>query len=148
MCANSTGADQTSYLVTLPNGSYSYTIQTLNKVYSPSYTNSFTVNGNHVPETIAFSKVTYVVKFTESGLPSGTSWSVTFNGTYFYSIGSASGYMVSPPSANITVNGKNVRQSITSSASSKISSTELNAMIGAVAAVAVIWSAIAVMRRK
>ena len=61
------------------------------------------------------------VKFTESGLPSGTSWSVTFNGvssssttstitfnevtgkSYSYSIGTVYGYNPSPSSGSITV---------------------------------------------
>jgi len=72
----------------------------------------------------------YTVTFTESGLPSGTSWSVTLNGntessttntitfsvpngTYSYTIGSVSGYTVSPSSGNITVNGVSVNQAIT-----------------------------------
>ncbi|MCW6169393.1 MAG: hypothetical protein LVQ96_07710 [Thermoplasmatales archaeon] len=65
---------------------------------------------------------TFAVDFSESGLPSGTSWSVTFNGntkssttsqlsflvsngTYSYSVGSVSGYSVSPSSGSVTVNG-------------------------------------------
>ncbi len=64
----------------------------------------------------------YAVTFTESGLASGTSWSVTFNGntqsstgtstsfsvpdgTYSYTIGSVSGYSASPSSGSVTVNG-------------------------------------------
>ena len=64
----------------------------------------------------------YAVTFTESGLASGTSWSVTFNGntqsstgtstsfsvpngTYSYTIGSVTGYSVSPSSGSVTVNG-------------------------------------------
>ncbi|MEM3036153.1 MAG: hypothetical protein QXS18_05045, partial [Thermoplasmata archaeon] len=79
---------------------------------------------------------TYTVTFTESGLPSGTSWSVTFNsntkssttntisftgianGTYSYSVGAVSGYTASPSSGTITVNGANVNQAITFTASS------------------------------
>ena len=107
----------------------------------------------------------YTVLFSETGLPSGTSWSVTFNGstlssttntitftaasgTYSYSIGSLSGYTVSPSSGSTTVNGKNVSQGITFSASPKISSTELYAIIGAAVAIAVIGSAIAVMGKR
>ena len=148
------------------NGTYTYTVATSNKIYEPSPSSgSVTVNGGSQSIPATFSLVKYTVTFTESGLPSGTSWSVTFNGstlssttntisftasngTYSYSIGSASGYTASPSSANITVNGKNASQSITFSASSKISGTELNVMIGAVVAIAVIGSAIAVTRKK
>jgi YVTN family beta-propeller protein len=72
----------------------------------------------------------YSVTFTESGLPTGTSWSLTLNGTtetsttsiisftepngtYSFSIASINGYSVSPSSGSITVNGSNVNQGIT-----------------------------------
>lgn len=62
------------------------------------------------------------VTFTESGLPSGTSWSVTFagnteagtgtsisfnesNGTYPYTIGTLPGYNATPASGSVTVQG-------------------------------------------
>jgi len=72
----------------------------------------------------------YSVTFTESGLTSGISWSVIFNGTtesstgntikfnepngtYSFSISPISGYSASPSSGSITVNGANVNQAIT-----------------------------------
>ncbi len=72
-------------------------------------------------------RVHYSVTFEESGLPSGTSWSVTFNGTtessitnsitysepdgtYPYSISNPHGYTVSNSSGTITLNGNNVTQ--------------------------------------
>ena len=166
-----------SYFFSLANGSYSYTISISDKTYSPSpYSGSFTVNGANVSESVAFSEVTYVVTFIETGLPSGTSWSVTFNGTtlssttntisftaangtYSYSIGSISDYKVSPSSGSITVNGKNVSQSITFTSSSPpppsklsspsgISSTELYIIIGVVISAAVIGMVSAEMRRR
>jgi hypothetical protein len=77
----------------------------------------------------------YAVTFTESGLASGTSWSVTFNGstqsstgtsiqysvpngTYSYTVGSVSGYTVSPSSGSVTVSGSAQSVSIVYSASS------------------------------
>ena len=123
-------SSQTSYSVSLPNGSYSYTISTGNNEYKPSYTGSFIVNGASVSQSISFSKVTYTVTFTESGLPSGASWSITLNGTtkssttntitfsvpngtYSYTIGSISGYTALPSSGTIMVNGANVNVAIT-----------------------------------
>ncbi len=64
----------------------------------------------------------YAVTFTESGLASGTSWSVTFNGntqsstgtstsfsvpdgSYSYTVGTVSGYTASPSSGTVSVNG-------------------------------------------
>ncbi|MGC8565262.1 MAG: YncE family protein [Thermoplasmata archaeon] len=81
-----------------------------------------------ITEQANFVKV-YNVVFKESGLKTGTSWSVTLNGTtetsttgtitfnepngtYVYSIGSVSGYSISPSSGSITVNGTSVLQSI------------------------------------
>lgn len=72
---------------------------------------------------------TYTVEFSETGLPTGTSWSVTLNGvqasatnstidfvlasgTYSYTVGSISGYGVSPSTGSVTVNGAAVSQSI------------------------------------
>ncbi|WP_161939681.1 thermopsin [Picrophilus oshimae] len=88
---------------TEPDGTYSYTIATTNKIYSPSpFSGSFTVNGKSVSESVIFSLVKYNITFTETGLPSGTSWILVFdnhsytltntsyvfsltNGTYSYS---------------------------------------------------------------
>lgn len=64
----------------------------------------------------------YAVEFTESGLPTGTNWSVTLegtlgysedtvitfsepNGTYTYTVGALAGYIVSPMSGSVTVDG-------------------------------------------
>jgi len=118
-------SSQALYSVSLPNGSYFYTISTGNKEYKPSYTGSFTVNGASVSESITFSEVSYNVTFTESGLPTGATWNVTLNGvllsrslssisflesngTYSYTIGIYSGYSASPYSGTVTVNGGNV----------------------------------------
>jgi len=118
----------TTYSLSLPNGSYSYTVSTGNKEYRPSYTGSFTVNGAPVSQSIGFSKVTYKVTFTESGLPSGVRWYVNItglpamynpspeymdtyiaNGTYSFTVSSIdNAYEPSPSSGTFTVSGKNV----------------------------------------
>ena len=115
-----------------PNGTYSYTVATTDKEYAPSPSSgSLTVNGASVSKSVTFSKVTYTVTFTESGLPSGTSWYVnlsngqTFksttstlsfsepNGTYSYTVGAISGYTVSSSTGSVTVNGANLTKTIT-----------------------------------
>ncbi|MGC8673487.1 MAG: hypothetical protein ACP5TO_08350, partial [Thermoplasmata archaeon] len=75
------------------------------------------------------SSTQYSVNFTESGLPSGTLWSVTLNGStetsitntitfqepngsYSYTIGSINGYTASPSSGTIMLNGTNINQII------------------------------------
>ncbi|MHB1623445.1 MAG: hypothetical protein ACYCR9_09570, partial [Cuniculiplasma sp.] len=94
-----------------------------------------TVSGSAQGVSIGFTQDKYPVKFTESGLPSGTSWSVTFNGktststsstvsfsvvdgTYSYTIGAVSGYTSSPSSGSVTVSGSAQGVSIGFSASS------------------------------
>ncbi|MHB8397279.1 MAG: ice-binding family protein, partial [Thermoplasmataceae archaeon] len=90
-----------------------------------------TLQGNNITAPSSPLPVTdFNVTFTESGLSSGTSWTVTFNGstsssttdaisftaangTYSYSIGSVSGYTLATSSGNITVNGNNVSQNVT-----------------------------------
>ncbi|MCL4421102.1 MAG: thermopsin [Candidatus Thermoplasmatota archaeon] len=160
-----------------PNGTFSYTISTSDHSYKPSVSSgSIKVDGSTISEPVNFVKL-YTVAFTESGLPSGTSWSVTLNGTtlssttntitfslqngtYSYTIGSISGYNISSSSGSISINGKNVTQSITFSsvpsttppppkrASTPTSDTDLYIIIGAVAAVAVVGAVVAIMVRK
>ena len=72
----------------------------------------------------------YQVTFSETGLPSGTSWAVTFNGTtnesntntivftgtngsYQFTVAAISGYTVSPSSGTVFVNGSSVTEKIT-----------------------------------
>ena len=73
---------------------------------------------------------TYDVTFTEAGLPVGTSWSVTLNGTnqpsvgstltfaepngtYPFSVGTVAGYTASPSSGSVNVNGSSAVKTIT-----------------------------------
>ena len=72
----------------------------------------------------------YPVTFTESGLPPGTTWSVALNGdvlsssastmtfvepngTYAYTVGSLTGYAMSPSVGQVIVNGANQEVSVT-----------------------------------
>jgi hypothetical protein len=72
----------------------------------------------------------FPVKFTESGLPSGTNWSVTLNGvtnasttgaveftapdgSYSFLVGSVSAYSATPPSGIVTVSDGGASQSVT-----------------------------------
>ncbi|GGI80591.1 hypothetical protein GCM10007112_16760 [Vulcanisaeta souniana JCM 11219] len=88
---------------------------------SPS-TGFITVNDSNTIQTVTFKLITYNVTFTESGLPNGTPWSATLNGTtktsttgsinftvtpgpYTYQVGLVNGYTASPGSGSITVGG-------------------------------------------
>ncbi len=130
---SSTGSSITFSVV---NGTYSYTIGSVTGYTVTPSSGSETVNGTNVSVSVTFkSKPTvtpskYTVTFTESGLASGTSWSVTLsgktqssttgtitftevNGTYSYTVANVSGYTVSPLSGSVTVNGTNASVSVT-----------------------------------
>ena len=103
---------------TEPNGTWTFTIGSVKGYTASPESGSITVKGASQVYSITFSKsstgTTYAVTFTESGLPSGTNWSVTLsgstlssttstitfqeaNGSYTFTVGSVSGYTVSPP---------------------------------------------------
>ncbi|MGP8145452.1 MAG: protease pro-enzyme activation domain-containing protein [Thermoplasmata archaeon] len=125
------GTDTVAF--TMPNGTYSYSISNVPGWHQTTLasTGSVAVNGGAVTEpTLAYGQVTYAVSFTESGLPSGTHWSVTFhgstlssttasilfaapNGTFGYTVGGISGYSPSPTSGSVTVNGAGVLVPVT-----------------------------------
>jgi len=68
---------------TEPNGAYSFSISSINGYSVSPSSGSITVNGASVNQAITFTAVTpsvYTITFTESGLPTGTQWSVTLNG--------------------------------------------------------------------
>jgi YVTN family beta-propeller protein len=111
------------------NGTYSYTISTANSSYSPPGRGTFSVNGSGVGDVIAFSPLTYSVAFSEAGLPSGTSWSVSLggtirgsnstmisfmeqNGSYLYVLSPIPGFTSEPPSGVVSVHGSNLSQAV------------------------------------
>ena len=118
-----------SYTFSLTNGSYSYTVATSNKIYTSS-SGSFTVNGSAISESIPFSVVTYVITFTETGLPSGIYWyvngsgllgyestqgSIAFklsNGTYSFTVTNLSSYYTTTSHFTVVINGKNVTENV------------------------------------
>ena len=114
----------------------------------------------------------YTATFTETGLPTGTTWSVTLNGTmesstsstiafiepngtYAYTISNVSGYSVSPSSGSIVVNGNNISKTITytvvppsKTQSSGIPNIEIYFIIAVVVAIVAIGLAVAVTRKR
>jgi hypothetical protein len=112
----------------LVNGSYSYTIPSVDGYMANPSSGTITVNGGNVSFPVKFTQVSttapkYPVKFVETGLPSGTNWYVTVsgqqsastsntnslslaNGTYSYTISSIGGhYYASSASGTFTVAG-------------------------------------------
>lgn len=120
-----------SYLNTMEaNGSYSYALGPVPGWTIASYTGTVTVHGKPPATNVAWLRFTYAVTFSQSGLPSGTDWSVTLanqsshsvdnitftgipNGTYNYSVTPVSGFNATPIDGMITVNGFNVPQAVT-----------------------------------
>jgi magnesium-transporting ATPase (P-type) len=117
---------------TEPNGTYSFSIASINGYSVSPSSGRITVNGSNVNVGITFTLVTYTVTFTESGLPSGTIWyvnlsngqsfssttdTITFNepnGTYSYTISTEDkNYVPVISSGTFTVNGSNLNQTIT-----------------------------------
>jgi len=116
----------------LANGTYSYSITDNSGWHQTTlaYSGSLTVNGATVTEPkLVYSQVTYSVTFTESGLPSGTTWSVKLNGvtksstgpsivftepngTFSYTVGHVAGYTASPSSGSVTVSGASAAVSV------------------------------------
>ena len=84
-----------TYTVYLQNGSYSFSVASANKIYAPSYVSAFTVNGSSLTIPVTFTEILYNLTIQESGLPTGTEWNLTFDGT-IYQLTNAS-YIFSVP---------------------------------------------------
>ncbi|HZY71465.1 MAG TPA: hypothetical protein VFF67_10880 [Thermoplasmata archaeon] len=107
-----------------PNGSYAFTVGAP-AGYSANPTHgTVLVHGAGGPRPVVFARISYSVDFVESGLPGGTAWSVSFNGTayggstgdisvtapngsYSYSVGPASGFRPTSASGTVSIAGSN-----------------------------------------
>jgi hypothetical protein len=127
------GVTQSAYLVFLDftalNGTYPYTVAPIAGYHADSYHGNVTVQGSDVTVIINWVRVTYNVTFVESGLPSGTSWSVTLNGsevsttsssilfvepnaTYSWTVAPVTGYTPDVTGGTLVVNGRAVEVQI------------------------------------
>ncbi len=108
-----------------PNGSFGWVLHSVSGYVATAYSGGGTIAGGPQAVALSFSTVSipkYEVTFTESGLPSGTTWSVTLdgvematatgsvtfsevNGSYSYSVGSVTGYVVTPGTGVATLAG-------------------------------------------
>ncbi|MCI4358300.1 MAG: YncE family protein [Thermoplasmata archaeon] len=124
----STSSTNPTQSVNEPNGSYSYTAATTDKTYA-AVGKAFVVNGSVIARTVAFNRVTFPITFTETGLPSGTNWSVALggasvpsstntirvpeaNGTYIYSFGKVAGWTTAAFTGTAQVLGSGVDASL------------------------------------
>ncbi|MFZ1022757.1 MAG: hypothetical protein WAN87_01300 [Thermoplasmata archaeon] len=114
------------------NNTYAFNVSAVAGYTVSPMTGSVMVSGAAVPQAVVFSVVvppSYNVTFTQSGLTSGTSWSVTLggslmssstatvvfseeSGSYLYTVGAVAGYTANPASGNIAVNGGPAFQTI------------------------------------
>ncbi|MEM4068093.1 MAG: thermopsin family protease, partial [Candidatus Micrarchaeaceae archaeon] len=137
---NGTTESSTSSTISFsePNGSYPFTIGSVQGYTSSPSSGTVTVSGTSVVQTVLFSKAIYFVTFSESGLPTGNEWyatvtipssglggtqystssSITFaeplsNGSYTFTIGTMNrDYKPSPFSGIFTISGSNVTVAI------------------------------------
>jgi hypothetical protein len=122
------------------NGTYNFTVTAVGGLSPSPAASKITVDGAAIAQAIQFAPAagTYAIAFAEAGLPSGTNWTVTFNGitsfttagsisfdvgngTYAYAVGTVLGYSSSPSSGSLIVNGHGLSESVQFSASSSTS---------------------------
>ena len=128
----SLSSNSSSIKSSLSNGSYNFSISTVDKEYFPTpFSGSFKINGRSESISVQFSVYTYTVEFTQSGLPLNTEWFINVvgippnpitnessssfsqvislnlpNGTYIYKLTSGiQTYGPYPASGNLTVSG-------------------------------------------
>jgi hypothetical protein len=154
------------------NGTYDYTVAATDPEYAPLQPNgSFDVTGGAASEVAQFVLVTFPVTFTETGLPSGTNWSVSVNegpvvfgtsvgkfslpnGTYSFAVGPVSGYTVNLSSGTIVVKGAPVGLALTFTPTPGaatllgLPAAEGYALLGGIVAVVVIGALVAALFRR
>ncbi len=118
-------ATSTSGNVTLleGNGTFAYTVGALAGYRATPSSGSVTVSAAGQNVSIAFVALHQTVTFSETGLPAGTSWNVTFNGSTpsttnrslpfvfanatngsrAYDVGAPAGYVANPAKGNVTL---------------------------------------------
>jgi Divergent InlB B-repeat domain len=85
------------------NGNYTYELAPISGFHADTYRGTVTVAGHDVTVQVNWTMVTYTVTFEETGLPSGTSWSVALNGTSESSTSSSIQFVVTNGTLPFTV---------------------------------------------
>jgi hypothetical protein len=145
-----------SIAVQLDNGTHNFTVTPTGGYLAAPTAGSVTVDGAATRIAIAFTAIEYVVTFTESGLPSGTSWTVEFdgspassvgtaitfdaaNGSYAYQVTNISGYSLVGGSGTQLVAGPGVSVTVAFTANSSVAGQILFwALLAAVIVLAVL----------
>jgi thermopsin len=106
----------------LRSGTYYYAVGVAPRFIPSPTRGSFVVNGKNAVLSVVFTRVTYAVTFMETGLPTGTPWTVTAgskthtmtgmmttfrfgNGSYPYTVTTPAGYAANPAAGSFTVAG-------------------------------------------
>jgi hypothetical protein len=115
------------------NGTYSFSVGHVTGFSTSPKTGKVVVQGSPLVQDVSFTPAVpgkYPVNFTETGLPTGTQWSVDLNGsletsttsyftvseingTYPFKVEGVAGYIATPLSGTVVVNGAPVLQSLT-----------------------------------
>lgn len=108
--------------LTVPPGTYTFSVDPVPSYAATPPSGAVTVEAHRVHQTITFVPLTYSVVFRADGLPLGTTWSVTLGGTTEtttngtivflvpggvdpFTVTPAPGYLASPSSGFVVVNG-------------------------------------------
>ncbi|NNN17173.1 MAG: hypothetical protein HKL79_02255, partial [Thermoplasmata archaeon] len=114
--------------VYLANGTYQYTTHSSDNTRSAP-PGTFTVHGGPAPVYVDFVSVTSTITFTEEGLPNGTNWTVSMdgsrassttdsisflesNGSSSFAVAEVPGYQASPAAGSVMVGGSPITQVI------------------------------------
>jgi YVTN family beta-propeller protein len=110
-------------------GDYSFSVSPITGYAVAPASGSVPVFGANVSVQVNFTKISYTVSFSETGLPSSTNWSVVLNGTtlsakspdinftvtdgtYLYSVVAPAQYSAQVPQGSVTVDGSNATVSV------------------------------------
>lgn len=153
----------TTLAFSLPNGTWSYMVGSADPSWTSGIPPAPVVVDGAAPAPVAVRFIAaYAVVFTETGLPGGLSWSVTFNGTavssnsttitFYAANGTAAftvamvpGYSASPSSGSVRTDGMEAGQSVHFTSTAGSSSFPSWGWIAIGGAIAVVVGAIAVV---
>ncbi len=149
------------------NGSFAYTVGEVAgwHLSGTSYAGSIEVAGADVTKTLVWTLYAYNVTFVETGLPGGTTWGITFNGTakqtssaslvlselngsYPFVVASVAGYTANVSTGTVTVSGAAVEVQITYSSSSSGTPITDYIVVGAVVGVVAVAAVVLLLRRR
>ncbi len=130
---SSASTDLSTLAFSAVDGGYNFTVPAIDGYNRSPAAGRVVVDGSNQTVAVNFSVADYAVAFEAVGLPPGTAWNVTLNGSaesatgrsiafelpdgaYPYDVGPPTGYAASPPGGVLDVAGENVTVNLTFSA--------------------------------